>query len=185
MIQLKNDTTRYGLVAQLFHWSIVALIVAQFVLANRAQALPVSPAKIATLAAHKSIGITIFALAVLRLLWRLLNPVPDAPTGSPRWQRLAAHVSHGALYGLILITPLAGWLMSSARNFPVSWFGLVTLPDFVAPNEATYRFFHGTHELLAMALFWIALIHAAAALKHHFLDRDDVLRRMLPLKLKS
>jgi len=76
-----------------------------------------------------------------------------------------------------------GWLMSSARNFPVSWFGLVTLPDFIAPNKEAYELLHEAHELLAQTLFWLALLHIAAALKHHFIDKDDVLRRMLPVKL--
>lgn len=183
-MQLKNDTTRYGAVAQLFHWGIVALIVTQFVLANKADGLPLGPAKIATLATHKSVGMTIFGLAILRLIWRWFNPVPSIPVG-PRWQQLAAHVSHWLLYGLILVTPVIGWLMSSARNFPVSWFGLITLPDFVAPSTAAYEFFHETHEILAATLFVVAIVHAAAALKHHFFDRDNVLRRMLPIKLKS
>ena len=79
-----------------------------------------------------------------------------------------------------IITPLLGWFMSSARAFSVSWFGLVTLPDFIAPNRATYETLHQAHEIMAYSLATIAIVHAAAALKHHFLDRDDVLRRMLP-----
>jgi cytochrome b561 len=183
-MQLKNDAFRYGAIAQLFHWTIVALIITQFTLANKAEGLPLGPAKIATLATHKSVGMTIFGLAVLRLIWRWFNPVPEAPASTPSWQRRAAHVSHWALYALIMITPLIGWLMSSARNFPVSWFGLITLPDFVEPDTARYEFFHSTHEVLAMSLLVIAIVHAAAALKHHFFDRDNVLRRMLPVKLK-
>jgi cytochrome b561 len=183
-MQLKNDTLRYGVVAQLFHWSIVALIVTQYVLASKADALPIGPAKIATLATHKSVGMTIFGLAVLRLIWRLANPVPGLPSTTPRWQRAAAHLTHWALYALILITPLVGWTMSSARNFPVSWFGLFTLPDFVEPSKELYDFCHELHEFLATALFVVAIVHIAAALKHHFYDRDNVLRRMLPVKLK-
>lgn len=184
-MQLKNDALRYGAIAQLFHWVIVALIITQFVLANQAHDLPLGPAKIATLALHKSVGMTVFGLAVLRLIWRWFNPIPDVPTSTPRWQRVAAHISHWALYGLIMVTPLIGWLMSSARNFSVSWFGIMTLPDLVKPNKASYEFFHEVHEALATALLIVALVHAAAALKHHFLDRDNVLRRMLPLKLKA
>ena len=183
-MQLKNDAFRYGVIAQLFHWSIVALIITQFFLANKAEDLPLGPAKIATLATHKSVGMTVFGLAILRLIWRWFNPVPAAPASTPQWQRWAAHVSHWALYALIMITPLIGWLMSSARNFPVSWFGIVTLPDFVEPDTARYEFFHETHEVLAQTLFVVAIVHAAAALKHHFFDRDNVLRRMLPVKLK-
>jgi cytochrome b561 len=184
-MQVKNDTTRYGALAMLFHWAIVGLIITQFFLANKAGDLPLGPAKIATLATHKSFGMTIFGLAVLRLIWRWFNPVPPAPANTPAWQRWAAHGSHWALYGLILVTPLFGWFLSSARNFPVSWFGMVTLPDFVEPDTARYEFFHAAHELLAGTLFVVALIHAAAALKHHFFDRDNVLRWMLPVKLKG
>lgn len=184
-MQLKNDTSRYGAIAQLFHWVIVALVIVQFVLAEKAEELPRGAAKLATLAQHKSVGITILALAVLRLVWRWLGEVPAAPARTPRWQQLAAHAAHLLLYGLLIIIPLLGWLMSSARNFPVSWFGLVTLPDFIQPSESAFEFFHEAHELAAKSLFVVALLHAAAALKHHFIDRDDVLRRMLPVKLRN
>jgi cytochrome b561 len=178
-MQLKNTLTRYGAVAQLFHWVIVVLILTQFVLAWRAHGL--SPvAKIGVLATHKSVGITILALAVLRLTWRLFNPVPPYPAGRPRWQELASHVSHFLLYALLLIQPVLGWLMSSARAFSVSWFGLVQLPDFIAPNRAAFEQLHDWHEAMGFTLATIALIHIAAALKHHFFDHDDVLRRMLP-----
>jgi cytochrome b561 len=184
-MQLKNDPSRYGVVAQLFHWTIVVLIVTQFSLALRAESLANGPAKIAVLAQHKSVGITIFALAILRLAWRLMNPVPPQPASMPRWQQTAAHVSHVALYSLILIIPLLGWFMSSARNFPVSWFGLFTLPDLISPSKPAFEFFRAAHGTLAATLFVLALVHIAAALKHHFIDHDDVLRRMLPLKLKG
>lgn len=183
-MQLKNTLTRYGAVAQLFHWVIVVLIITQFVLAKRAEGL--SPvAKIGVLATHKSVGITILGLAVLRLAWRFFNPVPPQPAGEPRWQERAAHVSHFLLYALLFITPVLGWLMSSARNFSVSWWDLVTLPDFIEPNRQAYERLHDFHELMAQTLAVIALIHIAAALKHHFVDRDDVLRRMLPLNDSS
>lgn len=181
-MQIRNTLIRYGAVAKLFHWTIVVLIIVQFVLADKAEDLPRGPALIATLALHKSIGITILLLAILRLTWRLMNPVPPSPPAIPRWQNLAAHLSHWTLYGLLFVTPLLGWMMSSARNYAVSWFGLFTLPDLVGPDRARYEFLHGAHELMANAIFYIAIIHAAAALKHHFIDRDDVLKRMLPGK---
>ncbi len=184
-MQIRNSTERYGVVAQLLHWSIVVLIIMQFVLASKADALALGPAKIAVLAQHKSVGMTIFALAILRLLWRLVNPVPILPAQTPRWQSLAAHVSHGALYALILLTPVLGWTMSSARNFPVSWFGLFTLPDLIQPDRARYDLLHEMHEICAGTLAAIAIVHAAAALKHHFFDRDNVLRRMLPVRLRA
>ena len=183
-MHLKNTLTRYGAVAQLFHWAIVALVITQFVLAQWVEGL--SPIrKIGPLATHKSIGITILGLALLRLAWRFVNPVPPLPAGAPRWQDRAAHVSHFLLYALLFVTPLLGWFMSSARAFSVSWFGLVTLPDFIAPNRATYEMLHEAHEIMAYSLATIAIVHAAAALKHHFLDRNDVLRRMLPASDRS
>ena len=183
-MQLKNDESRYGVVAQFFHWAVVVLIIVQFFLANRADDLPLGPAKIAVLARHKSVGITILALVLLRLIWRWINTVPPEPQTVPRWQRIAARVSHISLYALLLTTPIIGWLMSSARNFSVSWFGLVTLPDFIEPNRAAYDVLHETHEFMALTLLCLALLHIAAALKHHFVDRDDVLRRMLPFTSK-
>lgn len=184
-MQLRNSETKYGAIAQLFHWVIVVLVVTQFVLAQRADSLPRGLALLQTLALHKSVGITIFALALLRLLWRWMNPVPPMPSSSPRWQQIASRISHIALYALLLLMPLFGWLMSSARNFPVSWFGIATLPDLIAPSEKAYKFFHEGHELLAKVLFVLALVHIAAALKHHFIDRDDVLLRMLPWNRKG
>jgi cytochrome b561 len=179
-MQIRNSGLRYGAIAQLLHWAVVLLIICQFVLALRADALPLGPAKISVLALHKSSGMTIFALAVARLLWRAFNPAPPLPSPTPRWQRFAAHLSHIVLYGLIMITPLLGWLMSSARNFPVSWFGVFTLPDLIEPSRARYDQLHEAHEIVAYTLLVVALLHAAAALKHHFIDGDDVLRRMLP-----
>jgi cytochrome b561 len=183
-MQFKNSEVRYGAVTQLLHWAIVALIILQYVLAERAEDLPRGSAKIATLAQHKSFGITILMLALIRLVWRWMNPVPKTPTTMPRWQQLTSHVSHYGLYVLLFATPLLGWTMSSARNFPVSWFGVFTLPDLVAPNRSLYEFLNEAHEVSAKLIFVLALIHAAAALKHHFIDKDNVLRRMLPLRLK-
>ena len=183
-MQFRNTAEKYGPIALLFHWTIVVLIITQFALAIRADDLPRGAALLATLTLHKSIGITIFSLAILRLVWRWVNPVPAMPSTAPRWQHLAAKISHAALYGLLLVMPIFGWMMSSARNFPVSWFGLVTLPDLVKPNKQAYEFFHDGHETLGTILLVLAILHAAAALKHHFIDRDEVLLRMLPWNRK-
>ena len=155
-MHFKNTLTRYGAVAQLFHWAIVALVITQFVLALWVEGL--SPIrKIGSSATHKSIGITILGLALLRLAWRFFNPVPPLPAGVPRWQDRAARVSHFLLYALLFITPLLGWFMSSARAFSVSWFGLVTLPDFIAPNNATFETLHDRTRFMAYSLATIAI----------------------------
>jgi len=165
-MQVRNTTARWGSVAQFLHWLIVALIITQLVLALIASELH-GMAKLATLARHKSVGITILMLAVVRLLWRLGNPTPPLPLTLK-------------LYVLIFAMPLSGWIMSSARGFPVSWFSLFQLPDLVAKNRPLYEAMLTTHGVLACALVAIATLHALAALKHHFVLKDTVLRRMLP-----
>jgi cytochrome b561 len=98
----------------------------------------------------------------------------------PRWQEVAARLNHWALYVLLFALPLTGWLMSSAANRPASWFGLVQLPDFVAPDERLEEAFEAAHEFLVNALFALVGLHVAAALKHQFVDRDGLFLRMLP-----
>jgi cytochrome b561 len=177
---LRNTRIAYGSIAKLLHWTIVVLIIAQFVLANAADDLPNGLEKLKLLATHKSIGMTVLMLALVRIGWRLTNPVPPSPATMPRWQVRAAHTSHFALYALLLAQPITGWIMSSARNFPVSYFGLFQWPDLVGPSDELHERFEDIHHLLGEALLVIALVHAAAALYHHFWIKDDVLRRMLP-----
>jgi cytochrome b561 len=177
---LRNTATAYGSVARLLHWTIVALIIAQFVLASSAEDLPNGLEKLKLLATHKSIGMTVLMLALIRLGWRLANVVPPPPPTMPRWQVLAARTSHFLLYVLIIAQPVTGWIMSSARNFPVSYFGLFQWPDLVAPSDELHERFEEIHHFLAEALLVVAIVHAAAALYHHFVARDDVLLRMLP-----
>ncbi len=185
---LTNSGTRYGLVAQLLHWAIAGLIIAQYVLANLAARVgavePRTPSvmleQMALLARHKSLGITILALAVVRLTWRCVAPPPPLPRGMPVWQQRMATTTHLLMYALLFALPVSGWLMSSATNYPVSYFGLFTLPDLVGADRSLADDLIRLHHLLATTLFVVAVIHVAAALKHHFIDRDDVLRRMLP-----
>ena len=177
---LRNTTSRWGIVAQFLHWVIVLLIITQFVLANMADNLPLGMAKLAMLARHKSVGITILMLATVRLVWRWLNPTPALPDTMQPYERWLARFTHAALYVLLFAMPLSGWMMSSARNFPVSWFNLFQLPDLVRPSESLYEALHETHEILAMTLVLVTVLHVLGALKHHFILRDDVLRRMLP-----
>lgn len=184
-MQLRNTADRFGAVSQAFHWIIAGLIVLQYVLASLAEDAPLFQ-QLTMLARHKSFGILILGLAVLRLLWRLLSgPAPAAPADLPKWQHVAAKVSHAALYALLFLQPLSGWLMSSARGFTVSVFNLFTIPDLVPVNQDLYNLLLKTHEVLATLLFVIVIIHAVAALGHHFIHRNNVLRRMLPVRLKE
>ena len=176
---VRNSTTTWGSVSKALHWIIVLLIVNQWVIAERADDLT-GLAKLKALGYHKSFGMTILMLAVIRLVWRLSNPVPDLTAETRPWERVLAKISHVLLYALIFAMPLTGWLMSSARNFPVSWFGMFQIPDLVSPDKALYERMHDLHHTLFAVLVVVALLHVAGALKHQFIDKNEVLRRMLP-----
>jgi cytochrome b561 len=173
--------TRYSSVAKAFHWIIAALIVTQFTLAWMADDLPLGAHKLALLARHKSVGMTVLMLAILRLSWRLKNPPPALPPGMTSLERRLARASHAAFYVLLFAMPMTGWLMSSAKNYSVSWFSLFTWPNLIGKNEAAFDLLRSTHDTLSFVLFTIAVLHILAALKHHFWNKDDVLLRMLPL----
>ena len=176
-----DSNTRYHSFSQVLHWLIAGLIVLQFILANLAEGAAESGSalrELALLANHKSVGITVLALVVVRLLWRIKTPPPKLPTGLDQWQVRASHISHWMLYSLIILIPISGWLMSSASAYSVSWFNLVRLPDFVAPDPDLKANFQTIHELLGKALFIVAGVHILAALKHQFIDKDGVLMRM-------
>ncbi len=175
----RNSASRYGYVAQTLHWAIVALLIVQVTLGKIADDLPRGLEKLAILARHKSFGITILGLALVRLAWRWIDRPPPRPA-MPRWQQLAANLNHWALYALLFAMPLSGWMMSSASNYPVSWFGLAQLPDLVGPDHALKERLEDLHHRLAWALYALAGLHVAAALKHQFVDRDGLLMRMWP-----
>ena len=175
----RNTTRSWGSLSKAFHWLIVLLIINQWWIADRAEELK-GLAKLEALAWHKSFGMTILMLAVLRLIWRLANPTPDLTTETKPWERVLARISHVLLYALIFAMPLTGWMMSSAKNYPVSWFRQFQFPDLVAPAEQTFQQMHDLHHLLFSVLVCVALLHIAGALKHHFIDKNDVLKRMLP-----
>jgi cytochrome b561 len=172
--------TRYGAVAQSLHWIIAALIVTQFALGWTAVDLPLGAQKLALFARHKSFGMTILMLAVLRLAWRLTHSPPPLPSGMTPIERQLARATHIAFYVLLFAMPLTGWTMSSAKHYSVSWFGVFTWPDLIGKDEAAFVILRDTHDYLSYMLFAIAVLHVLAALKHHFWNKDDVLRRMLP-----
>ncbi len=176
---LRNTTREWGTLSKALHWIIVLLIITQWAIAQRADAVT-GLAKLQALAWHKSFGMTILMLAIIRLVWRWLNPVPALDGVTKSWERALAHISHFLLYALLFAMPLTGWMMSSAKNYPVSWFNLFQWPDLVQPSEQLYKFMHSAHDALFLALVSVALLHIAGALKHAVVDKNDVLRRMLP-----
>ncbi|MET0202853.1 MAG: cytochrome b [Casimicrobiaceae bacterium] len=171
---------RYGGVAIALHWITALLIVANLLLGLSMVRLALSPQKLQWYQWHKWIGTTVFLLTSLRLLWRLSHP-PPPPVPMPDWQRRASRISHAALYVLLLLIPLSGWIYSSATGVQVVYLGLFPLPDLVAKDRALAAVLKVTHLTLNSALFAIVCVHVAAALRHHFVQRDDVLHRMLPL----
>lgn len=170
-------TDRYTTPAIVFHWLLAAAIVVSLGVGITMADMPLSPQRLKLFNWHKWMGITILVLSALRLLWRLGHPPPpDVPM--PAWQARAAHVLHALLYVLFFAVPLAGWAYSSAAGFPVVWFGLVPLPDFVPVDKALAETLKGLHGVLALSLGALVVLHVAAALKHQFVDRDGLIRRM-------
>ena len=168
---------RYGGVAILLHWLLALMIVGAFGVGLYMADLPVSPSRLKLYSYHKWAGITILALSALRLLWRLTHRPPADPP-MPAWQARAAHATHGLLYALFFIVPLVGWAYSSAAGFPIVWFGVLPLPDFVPVDKALAEAIKPWHQRSAMLLAALVLLHVAGALKHHWIDRDGLLRRM-------
>jgi len=180
-VPIRNTAHRYGIIAQLVHWLVVALLAAQFPLGMTASSLPISPTRLALLAWHKSIGFLILGVIILRLGWRLYSPPPPLPATVPVLQQYAARVSHGLMYVILLAMPLVGWASSSAANLTVSVFGWFVLPNLTAPDKELAQWLISTHVVMAWLLLSIIVLHVTAALWHHFVIRDDVLKRMLPL----
>lgn len=170
---------RYCKPAVLLHWLMASLILTALPLGFYMHDLPLSPQKLQLYAWHKWLGVTVLILLVPRLVWRWLNPPPPALPG-PCWQLLAASAVHLLLYGLMLAIPLSGWLMSSAKGFPVVYLGVLPLPDLVSKDEALAELFKQLHLLLNLALLGPLALHLGAVLKHQLIDRDGTLRRMLP-----
>lgn len=176
-----NGKQTYGTVARTFHWLGAALILFQIPLGFVMHDQPLGPDKLANYATHKSLGLLLFALVALRLAWRLLRPAPPLPPDTPGWQRFVARATHFVMYALLFLMPVTGLLRSQAANFQVSFFGLFTVPTLVQPDDAFSKGMHEAHEIQALVLTTLVVAHVLAALYHHFLRKDDVLRSMLPL----
>ncbi len=176
---LLNTPRSYGSLAKLLHWGIVALILVQFYLAESADELPDGAEKLAVIARHKSLGVLLLALAVLRIGWKLANRGRPMPAGSGVLRKAAA-AGHGLLYLLLLAQPISGWAMASAAGAPVAFFGRFALPALAPQNRALHERLGDVHETLFWVLAAVAALHAAAALYHHFALKDDVLKRMSP-----
>jgi cytochrome b561 len=171
---------RYTATAIALHWLVAVLILCGAALGLYMVGLSLSPAKLKLYSWHKWVGVSIFLVAVARAAWRLTHAVPALPAATPHWQRSAAAASHLLLYVLIIVIPLSGWLMSSALGVQTVYFGVLPLPDLLPKNKVLGEQLKLVHQGLNWTLAVVVAIHIAAALRHHFMDRDDVLHRMLP-----
>ena len=180
LARLRNRD-RWGPVSQALHWSIALLVLAMAAIGLSLDELPRSPKWFWVYDLHKSIGLLLLALVVVRLAWRLYAGAPPSVSGLPRIQRFAAGATHAVLYLLILAMPLSGWLYDSASGLrPLQWFGLFAVPRLVGADEDLADDLHDLHEDLFAILVVVALLHVAAAVWHHVFRGDATLARMLP-----
>jgi cytochrome b561 len=179
-MQFRNGSDRFGTLAKVLHWATFLLLLGSFGIGLTMVDLPLSPRKLQVYSWHKWVGVTVFLIAILRLGWRYVSPPPPFPASMPRWQIVAARMSHAGLYGLLLVMPVSGWLMSSALGLKTVYLGLVPLPDLLAPDRALGQALIYVHNAFGAMLATLIGIHVAAALYHHFVLRDDIARRMLP-----
>jgi cytochrome b561 len=177
-MNLHPRPARYTAVAIGLHWLIALLIFAGFALGQYMTDLALSPEKLRLYSWHKWLGVTIFGLVLVRVLWRLAHPPPALPPGMARWQRRAAAASHLLLYVLMLAIPLSGWLYSSASGVPTVLYGWWRLPDLLARDKEWAALLKTVHVSLNNGLAALVLLHLAAAIKHQWVDRDGLLSRM-------
>jgi cytochrome b561 len=169
--------------AMSLHWVMALLVFGLFALGWVAVSLPLSPLKLTMFHWHKSLGLLALVLVVVRILWRLFDRPPGPVAGLEGWERAAARAAHLLLYVLMVAMPLSGWLINSAANFPFKPFGLFPLPDLVAPDKALQEDLQTLHLTGFWLLAALLMLHLGAALRHHFVKRNLVLRRMLPGRL--
>jgi len=172
---------RYSTVSLVLHWLIAALVVAQVLLISAHEATD-GPISREFVNIHKSVGLSILMLTLIRIVWRVANPAIPLPAGTPAWQKLAARATHVLFYVFLIAMPLVGWAASSAAGREILWFGLFEWPALpIGGGRDTARDLMDLHETAAKGLYVLIFLHVAGALKHHFIDRDNVLHRMIPL----
>jgi cytochrome b561 len=174
---LTPTAPRYSGVAITLHWLLALMIIVAFGVGVYMSDLPVSPTRLKLYNWHKWAGVSILALSALRLLWRLGHK-PPADVPMPAWQATAAHATHGLLYLLFFAVPLIGWAYSSAAGYPIVWFGVLPLPDFVPVDKALAEAIKPWHGRAAFAMLLLVLVHVAGAIKHQLVDRDGLINRM-------
>ena len=178
-------STHYTPLAKSLHWLMALMIFGLLALGFYMSDLPLSPEKLQLYSWHKWGGVTVFVLVWLRLAWRITHRPPALPGSMSPLMQLGAHAGHLMLYGLMIAIPLSGWLMSSAKGFQTVWFGVLPIPDLIGKDKALGQSLAELHEALNIGLLLLVIGHALAAAFHHFVHKDDTLRRMLPRAFKN
>jgi cytochrome b561 len=184
MIISQNTHIRYGHIAMALHWSIALLFIILVVLGLTMINMEDGDDKWKLYSLHKSFGFMATFLILIRILWRLTNPAPLLPEGLKRYEVLLAHSVHIGLYVIMIIMPISGYIDSIAGGYKTQFFGLFDIPKLIEKDKNLAETAKNIHEFVSFALYGLFFIHFAAVLKHHFVMKDNTLRRMLPLKLK-
>lgn len=184
-VGIYNTHNKYGTIAKAFHWLMALLIIGMLVAGSLMTDMTNSPLKFQIYGIHKALGITLLGMFGLRLIWRFMNESPPMPPHSAWFEVLGAKSAHFGLYVLMLAMPMSGWAMSSAAGFPISYFGLFTVPNLIAPDKELMKLAHDAHEYLGYAFMAVLVAHIAGAFYHHFYKKDNVLTRMLPWQKDS
>lgn len=182
---MNRSPSRYGASAIASHWLLALLIAGNFAFGLYFIDLPFSPQKLRYFAWHKWIGALVLPAAAVLLAWRALRGAPPLPDAMPQWERRLSTFTHALLYLFFFTSPLSGWAYSSAAGFQTVLFGVLPIPDVVARNREAAEALKALHRWINYALAAAVVVHVAAALKHHFIDRDEILVRMLPLSRRA
>jgi cytochrome b561 len=182
-MEFKNSESRYGVVSKLLHWGIALLILVQFYLVYWKNWVLPDKSSIANFyinGLHKPIGMVVLLLAIFAVTWHVNSRKPGYPLHMPKWEKHSAIFVQSVLYLTLFAMPISGLIMSTAAGHPPSFFGLFQFPQFISKNETIARFFFDIHQITSYIIIALVITHIAAALKHHFIDHDDILKRMLP-----
>lgn len=178
-MQVKNTAQRYGFIAILLHWFMAILIIVLIGMGLWMTNLPISLQKLKWYGWHKEWGIVVLIFVMFRLYWRFINTRPLLPHTLPLWERISAILVHWLFYFFMFVMPISGWLLSSSAGLQVSFFDWFLLPNLITEDENNRALFTFIHTYLAYLLIAFICLHVAAALKHHFINKDDILKRIL------
>ena len=176
----RNTPEQWGWVAKTLHWATALGVIGLIIVGRWMDELPISPTKVKVYAFHKSVGLTVLAIVLLRLAWRFIDKRPPYPATMPAWQKAISEISHGLLYVLLLSQAFSGWVYNSASNFALQWFGLFRVPALSGPDPELKHLAHDMHETGWLLLAALMAVHVGSALHHHFGVRDVTLSRLTP-----